>query len=118
MARNQAFRMAWARSERRYPSATPNNPNRAALNPFSLSRLPPNPFRPSVNESAMVEFEDYHKMVHVRDMETDIALQDLARHVIPPDWRTNKQWDRNMRACCMCGMLKTEVGGGTWSFVV
>ena len=45
-------------------------------------------------------------------MDEAVESQERVRHVLPSDWSTNQRWYEKLRACCMCGMLKTEGGGG------
>jgi hypothetical protein len=62
-----------------------------------------------VNETALQEYEEFEREVRNAEFQKEIEIDEKTRHVLPRDWRTNKRWASNLRACCMCGMLKTQV---------
>lgn len=63
----------------------------------------------SVNETGLEEFEQYEKAARNEVFQEEMDIDETSRHVLPPGWRTSKNFAANLRACCMCGMLKTEV---------
>lgn len=125
-ARNKDFNREFEKSERRSPPEkfSPCAPLFPSLlfsfiaaplyHPF---RNPPLKFQSDschdlhtrVNETALRDYEDYEREVRNAEFQKEIETDEKTRHVLPRDWRTNKRWASNLRACCMCGMLKTQV---------
>lgn len=49
----------------------------------------------------MSEIEQHERMVEEENFQR-------AKHVVPREFLTDKFWQKKLRACCLCGLLKTE----------
>ena len=71
-------------------------------------RFKHDPYSSRLNESEAVRTIDDMNAAEALERMTEESNWERAKHVVPRSFLTDKSWHKKLRACCICGLLKTQ----------